>query len=566
MKRFSLSIISIIVVGLCWSSALVAQTHEWTGVERIVSVGDIHGAYENFVDVLQNARLIDDDLDWIGGETHLVQHGDMVDRGPHSRKVMDLLMELQDQAEDAGGRVHVLIGNHEAMNIVGILDLVSAEEYEAFVDRDSQRRRERFFDRFYEQLRQEARERGDDLPKESDVRREFDENYPLGFVEHRRAFGPEGKYGEWIREFNTSIKIDGNLFSHGDWGERFAEIGIEEVNRRIRQELKGEAPIEEGLTFDPESPLQYRGLAHIELTQEAQTAANPVVDAILEKLDAKRMIVGHTVTGGMIESRFGGEHISIDVGMLELYSGGHRVALEIVDDELFAIHDGGSIRIPETLNQTNLDTYLERVAAVDPTNVNVQLKRVNALEEQGNLEAVIPILENLFEQRPSHVPFRYHDVLGTAYLERGETERARSQFEKYIEGLSKLVKSNPQNLNVANLLARYCVDKGLELDLAEEVISRAVEAAPDNHAFRLTMARVQLEKNEYSEALEVLQEIEEPAPAFNYDRHYLVGLAHLGLDERDAARAAFQRAIDANPDRREAREALNRLDANSPDD
>ena len=46
-------------------------------------------------------------------------------------------MKLEDKAEDAGGRVHVLIGNHEAMNVVGILDLVSPKEYEAFVDRDS---------------------------------------------------------------------------------------------------------------------------------------------------------------------------------------------------------------------------------------------------------------------------------------------------------------------------------------------------------------------------------------------------------------------------------------------
>lgn len=561
MKRFSLS---IIVFSLWVAGFVEAQEYQWTGVDRIVSVGDIHGAYDNFVQVLQNARLIDDDLDWIGGEAHLVQHGDIVDRGPHSRKAMDLLMELQEEAEDAGGRVHVLIGNHEAMNIVGILDLVSDEEYEAFVDRDSRQRRERFFKRYFEQIRREARERGEDIPKQSEVRREFDEKYPLGFVEHRRAFGPDGKYGEWIRDLNTSIKINGILFSHGDWSEKFSELGIEEVNRRIRQELRGEAPIQDGLTFDPESPLQYRGLAHTELTREAQASARPLVDRILQNISATRMVVGHTVTRGVIESRFDGRHISIDVGMLELYRGGHRVALEIVNDELLAIHDGGSVRIPETMNETNIDAYLAKVAAVDPTNVRVQLEGVDALEEDGRLEEAIPLLETLFEHHPTQVPFRYRDVLGHAYLERGDPVRARAQFDAYIEGLAALVESNPENPNLANLLARYCIDKGLELDLAEEAIGRAIDVAPDNDGFRITMARVQIAQDEYSKAMEVLEAIDDTTDAFDYDRHYLAGLAHLGLDERDRARAAFQRAVDVDPDREEAREALNQLGA-SPD-
>ena len=44
----------------------------------------------------------------------------MLDRGPDSRKVMDLLMRLEGEASKTGGRVHVLIGNHEAMNVYGV--------------------------------------------------------------------------------------------------------------------------------------------------------------------------------------------------------------------------------------------------------------------------------------------------------------------------------------------------------------------------------------------------------------------------------------------------------------
>src|SRR5438552_11688254 len=66
------------------------------GVERIVAVGDIHGAYDRFVEILKTAALIDDQLHWSGGRAHLVQTGDVVDRGPDSRKALDFLRQLQD--------------------------------------------------------------------------------------------------------------------------------------------------------------------------------------------------------------------------------------------------------------------------------------------------------------------------------------------------------------------------------------------------------------------------------------------------------------------------------------
>src|SRR5690242_15017139 len=70
----------------------------WTGVARVIAVGDVHGDYEQLVAVLRSASLIDQNANWTGGKTHLVQTGDIIDRGGHSRQVMDLLMKLQQQA------------------------------------------------------------------------------------------------------------------------------------------------------------------------------------------------------------------------------------------------------------------------------------------------------------------------------------------------------------------------------------------------------------------------------------------------------------------------------------
>ena len=68
---------------------------------------------------------------WSGGATHLVQLGDVPDRAPDTRKILDLLMRLEPQARRAGGYVHALIGNHEAMNVYGDLRYVSEGEIAA---------------------------------------------------------------------------------------------------------------------------------------------------------------------------------------------------------------------------------------------------------------------------------------------------------------------------------------------------------------------------------------------------------------------------------------------------
>jgi len=132
------------------SRGLSVQEHGagiWTGVERIVAVGDVHGDYEQLVAVLKSAGLINEQGNWTGGKTHLVQNGDVLDRGPDSRRAMDLLMRLEQQAAEAGGYVHALIGNHEAMNVYGDLRYTSAAEFAAFRDDNSEKSRETAFAR-----------------------------------------------------------------------------------------------------------------------------------------------------------------------------------------------------------------------------------------------------------------------------------------------------------------------------------------------------------------------------------------------------------------------------------
>ena len=88
--------------------AATADNWRFDNVDRIVAMADIHGAYDAMTATLQKARVLDADLKWSGGKTHLVIVGDILDRGPDSRAAMELLMRLEGEAEAAGGRVHVV--------------------------------------------------------------------------------------------------------------------------------------------------------------------------------------------------------------------------------------------------------------------------------------------------------------------------------------------------------------------------------------------------------------------------------------------------------------------------
>ena len=158
-----------LVLALTSSAASAQQKskqHTWSGIERIVAVGDVHGDHGQFLKTLLAAKVIDKETRWIGGRTHLVQTGDLFDRGPDSRKTMDLLMKLEGEAKKAGGHVHCLAGNHEEMILRGDWRYVHPGEVQAFGDN----------------------------------------------AKYSAAVGPEGVYGKWIRKHNGVIKINNVLF------------------------------------------------------------------------------------------------------------------------------------------------------------------------------------------------------------------------------------------------------------------------------------------------------------------------------------------------------------------
>src|SRR5262245_6572474 len=200
-------LIALLISSLCLA-ALVAASPQVTA-QRVVAIGDIHGDLDAFVGILQRAHLIDPSKRWSGAKSTLVQTGDFLDRGPKAREVMDLLMSLQKDAPRQGGRVIVLMGNHEAMNIFGDLRYVTEEDYAGFADdpRDPRKRK-------------------------------TDSSAPAGVVERCEAFGPAGKYGKWLRSLPAIARINDSIFLHGGISPDLASYSVEQLNEAIAAEIK----------------------------------------------------------------------------------------------------------------------------------------------------------------------------------------------------------------------------------------------------------------------------------------------------------------------------------------
>jgi hypothetical protein len=98
------------------------------GVDSLSVVGDTHGEFDALTGTLRNVGLVDSSLRWTGGRRHLVFAGDLTDRGPDVLRLLWFVYRLEQEAARAGGRVHLVLGNHEIMLMLGDLRYVHPKE------------------------------------------------------------------------------------------------------------------------------------------------------------------------------------------------------------------------------------------------------------------------------------------------------------------------------------------------------------------------------------------------------------------------------------------------------
>lgn len=242
------------------------------GVDSLYVVGDTHGDFDPLVKTLRAAGLVGDALQWTGGRRHLVFAGDLVDRGPYVTRLLWLVYRLEREAARAGGRVHVVLGNHEPMAMTGDLRYVH--------------------------------------PRELELAAAHGQPYD------RLLHADEAILGRWLASKPGAIRVDRALIAHGGIVPEYAHLSLRDIDRllarfmepktlyRIPVSAEDSAAVErrDGFFFHPRSLFWYR-----EYVQSDSVGA--ALDSVLHGLRADLMIVGHTATPE-IQARYGGRLIT----------------------------------------------------------------------------------------------------------------------------------------------------------------------------------------------------------------------------------------------------------------
>ncbi|WP_152186171.1 metallophosphoesterase [Segeticoccus rhizosphaerae] len=166
------------------------------------AISDVHGHRDQMLAALATAGLVDGEGDWAGGEASLWCLGDFFDRGPDGVGVVEAVMRLQTQAQEAGGHVGALLGNHEVLAL-GMRDFRDAPVAGGVAERPS-----------------------------------FANSWLINGGQPQDQDRLQPAHLDWLRALPAVVRDDDDLLLHSDtlayleWG-----AGLEEINAGVRASL-----------------------------------------------------------------------------------------------------------------------------------------------------------------------------------------------------------------------------------------------------------------------------------------------------------------------------------------
>jgi hypothetical protein len=161
---------------------------------KMLVISDIHGNYKGLEMILTGAGVLDDNLNWVFGNGHIVFDGDIFDRGNNATECLWLIYKLEGEAEKHGGKVHFILGNHELMNLKENYKYVR-NKY--FIVSDSLK------------------------------------------LDYKKWYAPDTELGKWLRSKNSMEKIGDYLFLHAGISKDFPKgvYSITDINNNIRSTI-----------------------------------------------------------------------------------------------------------------------------------------------------------------------------------------------------------------------------------------------------------------------------------------------------------------------------------------
>lgn len=247
----------------------------YPAADSLFVISDVHGQFAAMTELLKAQQVLDDQLNWKFGSGHLVVDGDVFDRGMQVNQALWLLYRLEQQAAAAGGRMHLLLGNHEAMALRGD-------------------------DRY---VRDELKARAETVVQ----------------GDYRQLYGQDTFLGRWLRRKNTIERIGDVLFVHAGISPTLAnrQLSTDFINEEItrcldltRAEIKADSI--RALLLSSPGPVWYRGYFADPFTKDAVSKAQ--ITQITNQLDVAAIVVGHTTQDSVL-TLHDGKVLAVDTGL-----------------------------------------------------------------------------------------------------------------------------------------------------------------------------------------------------------------------------------------------------------
>jgi len=277
---------------------------------RVVAIGDLHGDLTATRRAFRTSKVIDEADQWIGGNSVVVQTGDVLDRGNEERPLLEWLERLTDVAKAGGGALYRLNGNHEVMNVAGDLRYVTDDGFAAFAE-----------------YAQTANAR---------------QLHELPAAQRGRlvAFLPGGPWARRLAAYPAVLIVNDSVFTHGGLTPKHVSFGLEQLNTELSAWMRGTGKLSPVLAGD-EAPYWNRTYGDAVSDADCQT-----LEAILTQLSVKRLVIGHTPQKGGVSFACNEHVIRIDVGLSSFYGTNPSSVLEINGDQVSVLAEGKAVNRP----------------------------------------------------------------------------------------------------------------------------------------------------------------------------------------------------------------------------
>lgn len=276
--------------------------------DKLLVLSDIEGNFKAFRKILQANGVIDNNLNWSYGTGHLVCNGDFVDRGKQVMEVLWLIYKLEQEAKEAGGYVHFVLGNHEIMNFNGDIRYVNAK---------------------------------------------YKNSAALIKKDYSTLMAENSEIGRWLSTKNIVLKIGAVLFVHGGISDKILDLNmsLDSINSMARDYYfkdsiaRKSSDVSLRYIYDYDlSPFWYRQyylkekqkmVAGVNGVDTVYKTSEAVIDSVLSRYKVNHIVTGHTIVGqgDRITTHYNCKVINTDTR----HAAGLSSALLIKDNSLYEV-------------------------------------------------------------------------------------------------------------------------------------------------------------------------------------------------------------------------------------